>query len=69
MTHGSTVDEIWRWLPLVKLIAEQQSVTRAARIARISPPAASKALAQVERELDVKLFDRTGNRLVLNPRG
>lgn len=64
-----TLLEVWRWLPLFRLLAETESVTRAARAFSVSPPAVSRALRQVETSLGVELFDRRGRRLILNPRG
>jgi DNA-binding transcriptional LysR family regulator len=61
--------EIWRWLPLFRLVAETESITRASEAFEVTPPSVSRALAQVEEALGRKLFDRAGRRLSLNPDG
>jgi DNA-binding transcriptional LysR family regulator len=61
--------EVWRWLPLFRLVAETESVTRASRAFSVSPPAVSRALQQIERAIGKRLFDRIGRRLALNPHG
>lgn len=50
-------------------IARCESVSRAAEELHISQSALSKAVAKLEAELGVELFDRVGKRLVLNDRG
>ena len=50
-------------------VANQQSMSQAAEQLHISQPALSKAIAKLESELGVKLFDRVGKRIVLNERG
>jgi DNA-binding transcriptional LysR family regulator len=61
--------EIWRWLPLFRVVAETENITRASQTFSVTPPAVSKALQQIERALGRKLFDRAGRRLTLNPHG
>src|SRR5438552_1537148 len=61
--------EVWRFLPLFRMIAETESVTRASQAFSVSPAAASRVLHQIERALGKSLFDRRGKRLVLNPHG
>ncbi len=56
-------------LKYFKALAQWESVTRAAEELRISQPALSKTLANLERELGVPLFDRVGRRMRLNPKG
>ena len=50
-------------------VAHYQSVTRAAAELMISQPALSKSLRNLETELGVKLFDRTGRGIQLNSTG
>ncbi|KRK79381.1 LysR family transcriptional regulator [Companilactobacillus nodensis] len=51
------------------VVANQESITKAADILYISQPAVSKTIRQLEEELQVKLFDRTGRTLKLNRAG
>ena len=59
------VDEL-RWFVTV---AERGRVTQAAAELHISQPALSRALARLQRELGVDLFDRSGRTLRLNRYG
>jgi len=51
------------------VVANQESITNAAKILYVSQPAVSKTIKQLEEELDIKLFDRTGRTLKLNRAG
>lgn len=50
-------------------VAEAGTVSAAAEALRLSQPALSRSLQRLERELGVRLFDRTANRLALNEAG
>jgi LysR family transcriptional regulator, cyn operon transcriptional activator len=50
-------------------VADAGSVTAAARVQRVSQPVMSRALRDLERELDVALFERSGRRLALTEAG
>src|SRR5690606_30755843 len=50
-------------------VARHESVSRAARELGMSQSAASEALAELERQFDVQLFDRLGKRLRLSSLG
>lgn len=52
-----------------KLIAETGSLTKAAEQLHISQPAMSAMLKKLEEELHTELFDRSANRIHLNPAG
>lgn len=52
-----------------KVVAETENITRAAQKLYITQPALSRAIARLEAELDVKLFDRRTNALILNENG
>lgn len=52
-----------------KLIAENNSLTKAAEKLHVSQPAMSLMLKKFEEELGVELFDRTANRIHLNTSG
>jgi len=58
-----------RQLAAFAAVASTGSVTQAADQLCISQPAASMSLAELEKQLNGKLFDRLGNKLVLNDRG
>ena len=50
-------------------LAKYEHVSVTADFLNISQPSLSKHIAALERELGLKLFDRTGNRIVLNKNG
>ena len=56
-------------LRLFWVIAKEGSVTKAAKLLRLSQPTLSSQLKQLEVILGAPLFDRTGKRLVLNDHG
>ena len=58
-----------RDLRLLWEVATSGSVTRAAERTRISQPAASAAIRQIEEQLGFELFTRDKRRLVLTPKG
>ncbi|MBB3113508.1 DNA-binding transcriptional LysR family regulator [Paenibacillus phyllosphaerae] len=58
-----------RQLKYFVTIAQEEQVTRAAKILNMEQPPLSRALKQMEEELGVTLFDRTGKRLKLTDAG
>lgn len=52
-----------------KAVAEYGTISAAAKVLFITPPAISSSMAALEEELGTKLFCRTGNRLTLNRQG
>lgn len=58
-----------RQLEYVRAVAEARSFTRAAEDLHVAQPALSAAVRRVERELGVRLFDRTTRRVDLTPAG
>lgn len=56
-------------LEYFKVLAEYQSITKAANHLLISQPALSQMLQKLELEVGHQLFDRKGRHLVLNPYG
>lgn len=52
-----------------KTVAEVGKISLAAKKLFVSAPALSIAIANLEKELGVQLFDRTNNRVVLNDQG
>jgi DNA-binding transcriptional LysR family regulator len=58
-----------RQLAYFAAVAEERSFTRAAVRVFVAQPAISQQIAQLERDLDEKLFDRSGRRVRLTPAG
>lgn len=58
-----------RNLEIFTKVAELGSMSAAAKQLYITQPSVSLAIAEIEKEYDVKLFDRIGNRLCLTPTG
>ena len=52
-----------------KRVAELEHMTKASQELRVSQPFLSHCIAELEEELDVKLFDRVGRSIVLNDYG
>ena len=52
-----------------EVIAYYQNLSKAAQVLRVSQPALSNVLSQLETELGVPLFERTGKKLLLNSSG
>lgn len=55
-----------RQLQVFQQVAEQQSVSEAARVLQMSQSAASMALSQLEAQLEKPLFHREGRKMTLN---
>jgi len=58
-----------RQLEVFLAVARNESVSRASEALHMSQSAVSGSLAELERQFDVKLFDRVGKRLQLSERG
>ena len=58
-----------RNLEIFTKVAEMGSMSAAAKSLYITQPSVSLAITEIEKEYDVKLFDRVGNRLCLTPTG
>lgn len=63
------MDDVWRWLPVFRAVAETESATLAARVIGVSGPSVSRAVRQIEEGLGRELFARKGRKLILNPDG
>lgn len=59
----------WSQLQYFQTVARLQHFTRASEILRISQPALSRAIARLEEELGVPLFERQGRNVFLNRYG
>ncbi len=60
---------IWSWLPHFRAIAETEHLGAAGQLLRVTPPAMSRALQNLENALGSKLFERRARTLVLNDAG
>ena len=70
MLFGSTdMRYTLRQLEVFLAVAEQESVSRAAEALAMSQSAVSGALADLERQFDIQLFERVGKRLQLSELG
>lgn len=58
-----------KWLRSFVAAVDAGTLTAAARALGVGQPAVSHAIARLERELDVALFDRSGQRMTLTPAG
>src|SRR4051812_40612962 len=58
-----------RQLEVFLAVARDESVSRAAEVLFMSQSAVSGSLAELEKQFDLKLFDRVGKRLQLSERG
>ena len=58
-----------RNLEIFTKVAEMGSMSAAAKSLYITQPSVSLAIAEIEKEYNVQLFDRIGNRLCLTPTG
>jgi len=67
-THDPKSLEV-RHLRLVRAIAREASVTRAASTLHLSQSAVSHQLVDLERDLGTRLFDRVGKKMVLTSAG
>jgi LysR family transcriptional regulator, regulator for metE and metH len=63
------MDLALRDLELLDALADAQTLTAAAKSLYVSQPALSQRLTKMEDKLGVRLFDRVGRRLVVNPAG
>lgn len=52
-----------------KTVAEMGKISLAAKKLYVSPPALSIAISNLEKDLGVRLFDRSNNKIVLNEQG
>ena len=52
-----------------KTVAETGKISLAAKKLYVSPPALSIAISNLEKDLGVRLFDRSNNKIILNEQG
>ena len=56
-------------LEYFQAVAKLQNMTKASELLHVSQPALSRAIARLETDLGVSLFEREGNRIRLGPHG
>lgn len=57
------------YLKIFNTVAEQQSFTKASHILHVSQPALSIQIKKLEDQINLKLFDKIGNKIHLNENG
>jgi DNA-binding transcriptional LysR family regulator len=58
-----------RQLRIFKTVCEEESITKAAEKLFMTQPAVSQAINDLERDLNVQLFDRNARKIILNETG
>lgn len=69
MNRAQRLSSFWAWLPAFRAVGETQHLPSAGAALRVSPPALSRTIKLLERDLGVKLFRRSGRQIVLTPQG
>jgi len=69
MDHARRVSQVWNWLPAFRAVAETQHLPSASERVHVSASALSRAVKQLEEQVDAQLFEREGRHLVLSPAG
>lgn len=64
-----SIEGVWNWLPVFRVVAETQHLPTAASVYGIGPSSLSRAIRRLETALGVELFHRRGRRIVLNRAG
>lgn len=69
MHFAHRIRTLWSWLPSFRAVAETEHLPTAAAELGVVPSSLSRTVKQLEDELGISVFDRTGKQLVLNPAG
>lgn len=69
MENARRLLDLWAWLPAFRAAAETEHLPTAAVKLHLTASAVSRSVRLLEEALGVKLFERTGRRLVLNQQG
>jgi len=69
MDHARRVSQVWNWLPAFRAVAETQHLPSASQQVHVSASALSRAVRQLEEQVEAQLFEREGRHLVLSPAG
>ncbi|MEZ5964753.1 MAG: LysR family transcriptional regulator [Planctomycetota bacterium] len=69
MERVRRLSRLWNWLPAFRAVGESCHLPSASRAFLLSAPALSRAVKQLERDLGVALFARSGRRIELTDPG
>lgn len=62
-------DDVWRWLPVFRAVAEAESVSAGAEALHVTPPAVSRSLRLLQDAVGVALIERSGRGIRLTRAG
>jgi DNA-binding transcriptional LysR family regulator len=69
MRRVRRLQQLWSWLPAFRAVAESQHLPTAGASLGVSPSALSRSVKLLEEQLGRPVFDRVGNKLLLNHAG
>lgn len=69
MDRTRRLAQFWSWLPAFRAVAEKEHLPSAADSMHLSPSALSRSVKQLEEQLGVELFERSGRGIVLSNAG
>ena len=69
MERISRLSVFWNWLPAFRVVAETEHLPTASEILHITPPALSRTISLLEKELGYQLFTRKGRGIQLTESG
>ncbi len=69
MDRAKRLSSLWNYLPVFRVIAETEHISRAAKRLFVTPSAVSRTLSALEADVGQPLFDRHGRSMRLNEAG
>lgn len=69
MERAKRLTTLWSYLPVFRVVAETEHISRAAKRLFVTPSAVSRTLAALEADIGQPLFDRHGRSMKLNQAG
>jgi len=69
MERAKRLSSLWSYLPVFRVVAEEEHISRAAKRLFVTPSAVSRTLATLEADVGQPLFDRHGRSMELNEAG
>jgi len=69
MRRVRRLQQLWSWLPAFRAVAESEHLPSAGEALGVSPSALSRSVKLLEEQLGRPVFDRVGNKLILNHAG